>query len=214
MNAMGIRRTRAAVCLGYLCTVLANGCDDAAAAKSQPLAKVGAPCVQSHEAMPAFPGTAAEETNIELASPVCGGELRVSYHFRGRVGCPYGQTAEDIAALGATDPARCRVTNTAGSVTNEPVTVGVSPQLVDRPAAMSVYCSCQCSGSDPNREYCNCPTGMQCESIPSLGLPSTAVTSYCVRLDSLYVKTEVSTLECSRTSTDPATDCGNNRQNP
>ncbi len=214
MSSMGIERVGNAVtCLGLLCTLAAAGCTEADSTSEQSLARLGLPCVISSELEAGFSGFGIEEANVQYVSSLCGGELCVAYHFQGRASCPYGQSESDIQTLAATDPARCRVTDAMGKVTDQPVTVEVLPQLVDRRADKTVYCSCACSGTDPNRTYCTCPSGMQCEQL-SYALPESPFMGYCVRLDSLYARASVSTLACSRTSTDPTTDCAGNRQNP
>jgi hypothetical protein len=161
-----------------------------------------------------FAGYSADEIAVFCGEPGCTNwtdPVGIAYHFQGRVTCPYGQTETDIATLPATDKGRCRVPAADSVMTDEPVTVAVQPQLVDRPPSKTVYYSCACSGTDSTREYCSCPADMHCEQ---QGFALKTVTGFCVRDDSLYDRVTVSRVECSRFDTDPKTDCGNDRQNP
>jgi hypothetical protein len=197
-----------------LLALLALGCSgngsDNSVSKSSPSASVGAPCVPYDETIADY--TYGKLYGIDLAfdSLRCGEDFCVQHDFQGRVSCPYGQTAEDIQSLPANDPARCRVTDASGNVTDQPVMVPVLPQFVDRRAEKFVYCGCACSGTDNTAQYCTCPEGMQCQSV----IPFRAINGVCVRTDSLNASKTPATVTCSRTSTDPATDCGNGRRNP
>lgn len=179
---------------------------------------VGDPCVPEDEYSPSFGGFDETEVSVETRSFQCETRVCLVNHFRGRVSCPYGQTADDVASLPASDPARCRVPGT-----EEGVRVQVKPQLVQRAAAAyphgghgvreSVYCSCRCANADGRRndgkKYCDCPSGYDCQHlIDDLGLGDKEVTgSYCVKADSRYY---VADLECSA----PTKNCGLDGNNP
>jgi hypothetical protein len=194
------------------------GCsgDDETESKNE-LSKLGKPCteVMVDETEPTFSGYGVDELNLDCGASECRtsvGPFCLTYHFRGRVTCPYGQTESDTANLPATDPARCRVPRADGSMTTEPVQVAVIPQLAERRPEKTVYYTCACSGNDSTREYCSCPTAMHCEA--QAFTHQLGITGLCVRDDSAYEPTSSSKTECSISDTDPLADCGNNRQNP
>lgn len=215
------RRTRRkdAVCWASVVAFLAlpfgmaiMACSGKDAATVQATSLIGSPCVPYEETIAEFSGNGLG-MSMYLDAVACGGDICLSYYFQGRVTCPYGQTDQDIASLPATAPARCRLPDASGGMTQQPVTVSVSPQLVARRSETSVYCSCACSGTDSSQEYCTCPANMRCEPL-SIPNPKRTTTGICVRLDSLYDASATSQTTCGKTGTDPATDCGNGRQNP
>ena len=176
---------------------------------------VGAPCVPTNEQVANFSGFGVAEAVIETNSLQCTSKICVANHFQGRVTCPYGQTTTDIANLASDSPQRCRAATTNGTVGTVAVTAAVSPQLVARQAADAVICSCRCAGNDPGASYCTCPAGTTCTPlVPNLGLDGgTSITgSYCIKSGTEY-DASVPSVECSETSTDPNTDCGNGRKN-
>jgi hypothetical protein len=102
-----------------------------------------------------------------------------------------------------------------GTITAEPVVIPVPPQLVDRRAENTIFYTCACSGTDANREYCNCPSAMHCDTSFAGNLSfQPDITGLCVRDAAIYDPSSASSMECSLSSDDPATDCGNERQNP
>lgn len=203
-------------CFGVLVSIISGlglqiACSNDEAADTQ----LGLTCTRqaADEQEPAFAGYSASEVNLAFSSIAHRvDDFCLIYHFQGRSSCPYGQTETEIATLPATDPARCRVTTGDLSMTDQPVDVAVLPQLVDRPPEKTIYNSCACSGTDASQKYCDCPSGMHCESQPEH--PQTKITGVCVRDDSVYDTAARAGLECSKTDSDPSTDCGNNRQNP
>lgn len=178
--------------------------------KSPTVSSLGEPCIPFDESLPLFSTSAG--VTLYQHSTACGGEVCLAYQFQGRVTCPYGQSQADLTKP-ATDPARCRVTDATGKMTTAPVTVEVPPQLLDRRPEDSVYCTCACSGTEPDREYCSCPSDMVCEQLNAVG-PRMAVTGICVRRDAPYDPRTASTKTCSRDVSDPSSDCGNDRENP
>jgi hypothetical protein len=142
---------------------------------------VGDPCTPEDEYHADFSGFQDTEVNVESRSFQCETRVCLVNHFRGRVSCPYGQTADDITQV-PTDAAsnqRCTLPGT-----KDLVTVPVDPQYKARQAEDAVYCSCRCNGPDKNARYCECPEGYQCtqlvEAISGLGGGQLAG-SYCVR---------------------------------
>lgn len=135
---------------------------------------VGDPCVPEDEYSDTFSGFALSEISTESRSFQCQSRLCLVNHFQGRVSCPYGQAS---SAGGCTLP--------GGS---EPVRSIVKPQLLDRRADDSVYCSCRCAGDDPSARYCECPSGFSCSRVvPDFALGSDELPgSYCVRAGSEY----------------------------
>jgi hypothetical protein len=115
-------------------------------ASRAPGGAVGALCVPGDEARTTFGGFSAGEITVEGRFTACASELCLVHRFQGRVSCPYGQ--EDPA-----EPA-C-----FASSLGEPVSVPVPPQLVERPAADVVHCSCRCDGPEGTGPFCACPGG-------------------------------------------------------
>jgi hypothetical protein len=48
---------------------------------------------------------------------------------------------------------------------NDPVTVAVDYQLIERKTSQAVYCSCRCDGPQSNARYCECPSGYSCTKL-------------------------------------------------
>ena len=161
---------------------------------------VGDPCTPEDEYQAAFQGFSAAEVNIESRSFQCETRVCLVNHFQGRVSCPYGQTRAEIDSDADT---RCYVPGTS-----DPVTVEVKPQLVNRKAADTVYCSCRCDGPDPNGSYCECPSGYTCtELLKDIGLGDKELAgSYCIKDGTEYVSDAIgSGRECDRAKLE----CGN-----
>ena len=153
---------------------------------------VGDPCVPEDEYSATFSGFGEAEANVESQSLQCETRVCIVNHFRGRVTCPYGQTKDYLTANvsnannvdGTPDPASCY---TPGS-NAEAVKVAVDPQLLDRRAEDTVYCSCRCGGQDKSAKYCTCPSGYSCSSlVPDLGLGREQLAgSYCIKNGTQY----------------------------
>lgn len=150
---------------------------------------VGGPCVPPDESFAVFSGFAESEVSVYTGVEACASRLCVANHFRGRVSCPYGQTAEEAL----TDP-QCFLPGSDVAVTTK-----VEPQLVDRRADDVVTCSCRCDGPGPGN-YCACPTGTECVPlIRPLGLPGDAelAGSYCVPVGTAYDARSLDPTACS-----------------
>lgn len=187
---------------------------------------VGDPCIPEDEYRQNFNGFASSEVNIESKSFQCETRVCIVNHFQGRVSCPYGQKAADVeggaAPLPPDDPRRCRIPGTPGTTTSsidgsniDAITVPVDPQLVERNADNTVYCSCRCDGPDPNARYCECPSGYECtELVRELGLPGRAqlAGSYCVKAGTVYnPRGPLNSQTCTADREQP--ECGNG-ENP
>jgi hypothetical protein len=198
--------------------ILLAGCSGGDEPPSDAESNIGKPCLLEAEKHTNFDAFRADEVNLYCDAAGCWesvGPFCMSYYFQGRATCPYGQSEESIASLPATDPARCRVPSDDGTITAEPVTLAVAPQLVDRRAENTVFFTCACAGTDANREYCACPAAMHCDTSFAGKLSfQPDITGLCVRDDAVYEPASASMVECSMSSDDPATDCGNERQNP
>jgi hypothetical protein len=191
------------LCAGGVCTRTPTG--------AATLANSGASCLLHDELTAGFSGFDAKETNLEGQNPQCGSGDCLGYHFQGRASCPYGQASSELS-LPDLDPNRCRVPNVDGSSSADAVTVAVVPQLIARRALDTVYCSCQCAGPlFRDTSLCACPAGMECD--PVLEMMSGSV-SYCVKAGTLYDSSNLPSALCDKASIDPASDCGNARQNP
>ncbi len=189
---------------------------------------VGDPCVPEDEYQTEFGGYSVKEVNIESKSFQCTTRVCLVNHFQGRVTCPYGQTAADIAKYGPQDAHRCRIPGTDGSQKGDAIAVPVEGQLAGSPSSGgrraddTVYCSCRCDGPDPNARYCQCPSGYQCTQLVQdlgSGLGSTQLAgSYCVRNGTKY--SSVTTGSGSGPQCQFGTDksspqyCGNKGKNP
>jgi hypothetical protein len=131
---------------------------------------IGAACIPSGEAVATFSGFANTEVSVEIGSRQCSSGLCLANHFKGRVTCPYGQSA--------TDPTDCLLPGSG-----DPVQVQVEPQDSMRRSTESVYCSCRCAGPGPG-PFCACPQGFRCtELVDDIGLAgsSTIAGSYCIK---------------------------------
>lgn len=161
---------------------------------------VGDPCTPEDEYLPGFPGFSATEVNLESRSFQCETRVCLVNHFRGRVSCPLGQTAAAVQAQQQADanpdaPDACRI---PGS--KSPVTVPVNPQCSQRPADLTVYCSCRCAGpggvKDDGGKYCDCTEGYSCQEFKDFNVGEFVGSgqlqlrgSYCVKDDTQYVAT-------------------------
>lgn len=196
--------TLGAVALG----LMALGCDPGG---------VGDPCIPEDEYRQQVPGYAVTEVNVESRSFQCETRVCLVNHFQGRVSCPYGQTqdqADACAASGCTSAngVGCRVPGTNGEDPNDTIHVAVSPQLLERSADDSVYCSCRCDGPDSNARYCECPSGFACvELVEDLGLGGGQLAgSYCIKEGTRYNTGQKEGPECNPLQKN----CGNEGQNP
>jgi hypothetical protein len=93
------------------------------------------------------------------------------------------------------------VPGTDGSNDLDVVGVPVAPQIVDRQADRSVYCSCRCDGPDPNARYCECPSGYSCVNlVEDLKLGKGALQqlagSYCIKDGTQFDETEINREQC------------------
>jgi hypothetical protein len=157
------------VALGFLRSLAACSGETSDDATGKEPGGIGRPCLLVEESRTDFYGFSDQEIYAAgTTSDVCESELCLVNHFQGRVSCPYGQSAEQAAS----DPA-CFV---PGS--DEPIAVPVDPQIVARPPASTVTCSCQCGGLTDG-SLCDCPKGTVCAS----ALPLTGgedVPRYCM----------------------------------
>ena len=153
---------------------------------------VGDPCVPEDEYSATFSGFGEAEANVESRSFQCETRVCIANHFRGRVTCPYGQTKDYLTANaanaknvdGTPDPGLCYIPTSNADVVN----VAVDPQLLDRRAEDTVYCSCRCNGPDKSANYCTCPSGYSCSPlVPDLGFgQAELVGSYCMKNGTQY----------------------------
>jgi hypothetical protein len=160
---------------------------------------VGEPCTPEDEYQAAFSGFGVTEVNVESRSYSCETRVCLVNHFRGRVSCPYGQTAEEVAA----GTFKCKI---PGS--QDPVTAPVDPQLVRRKTSETVYCSCRCDGPESNARYCECPSGYGCVKLVDQVIPNVKgqlAGSYCIKDGTTYSQTADTGGPCSETSMN----CGN-----
>ncbi len=176
---------------------------------------VGDPCTPEDEYQVDFAGYSETEVNVESRSFQCETRVCLVNHFRGRVSCPYGQT--EATAVASTDLAQtpegtptgrsaCRIPGTTGANSYDRITVQVPPQIIERRADETVYCSCRCANADGSKDdgarYCDCPSGYSCKKlIDDLGFGKAQLAgSYCIKDSS------ITNGEPYRPS-DPKTDC-------
>jgi hypothetical protein len=187
------------VLLGGVLFAAAPGCGDEG---------VGDPCTPEQEYDPAFNGFDEKEVNVESKSFQCRTRICLVNHFRGRVSCPYGQSAE---GAGPGEAGNCTVPGSATAITGDPNDVRkkalVPPQCVDRAADKAVYCSCRCAdinGQKPgDQTFCDCPDGFTCTPlVTSIGKGNEGLTgSYCFENGTKYD----SNTACNQGDCDPVT---------
>lgn len=194
---------------------------------------VGDPCIPEDEYQLDFAGYSETEVNVESRSFQCETRVCLVNHFRGRSSCPYGQTqatadngtgkgADNVPEGQPTGGDACRIPGTSGKTVTDRIAVQVPPQISQRIADKTVYCSCRCANVDGSKDdgarYCDCPSGYECTKlIDDLGFGSTQLAgSYCVKDDSFSSDGKTPWLP-----NDPKTDCsvdtancGNNGANP
>lgn len=195
---------RAAVLVVVCVWAGVTGCDSATHAQ------VGTPCIPSSESDPTFLGH--DPQFLEVDPPgyagVDGAIVCLVDHFRGRVGCPYGQDATgtqlpavDGASGGPFPPGvgPC-VTPTGASVTGE-----VEPQCADRREADVVYWSCRCSNAagmtNDGNSYCTCPSDMVCGADPCVGLDDCVMLGMCRRQAAAYSMVTACATPCDPSTT-------------
>jgi hypothetical protein len=130
---------------------------------------LGDRCLPSEETREGFGSFLVAEVNLETPSADCASRQCLVHHFQGRSSCPYGQPDPRTPACFTPD--------------GDPVTVPVAPQLIARPPASAVLCSCRCDGPDDG-PFCACPRDFECRPlIEDLDLDHDRhlVGSYCVK---------------------------------
>lgn len=156
---------------------------------------VGDPCTPEDEFFGSFSGFSLSEVNVESRSFQCETRVCLVNKFQGRVSCPYGTNDPEDRDFSTVDHSEgCEVPGFGG-----PVEVAVLPQRTERPPGQAVYCSCRCSGDDPNARYCDCPSGFSCEEVVvSSGGSSQGQLAggYCIRSNSDVDPNDVATDEC------------------
>jgi hypothetical protein len=175
---------------------------------------VGDPCTPEQEYNADFNGFEEKEVNVESRSFQCRTRVCLVNHFRGRVSCRYGQSADGTAPTNANP---CTVPGTETPVTGNAADTRkkgqVPAQCVDRSADKTVYCSCRCAdinGNRPgNQAFCDCPDGFTCEPlVTSIGQGNEGLTgSYCIKAGTRYDATTACTQgDCD--PNDPQRKCG------
>jgi hypothetical protein len=151
---------------------------------------VGDPCIPNLEYSPDTDTPAETGADVEDRSFQCETRVCLTNHFRGRVSCPFGNSA-GRSAIGHTNAdlpnkdeaeAECYVPGTRVKVNSQ-----VQPQCLANKD--NVYCSCRCGGDSNNAAnkgvtYCECPEGFECAEVTSAILPGSAFKpkdKYCVR---------------------------------
>lgn len=181
---------------------------------------IGDPCTPEQEYNADFLGFDEKEVNVESKSFQCRTRLCLVNHFRGRVSCPYGQSAEGQGPPGGTN---CTIPGSDTPIVGEKLPDSdefvdtrrkstVAAQCVDRAADKAVYCSCRCAdinGQRPSdQNFCDCPDGFQCERlVTSIGQGNEGLTgSYCIKANTKYDPTTACTQgECDLN--DPSRNC-------
>jgi hypothetical protein len=162
-------------------TIVVGACNigEVTAATPPPgFAPLGTECLPSVEKDTDFPGFPLGGTSVEFGNAACGTGICVVNHLQGRVSCPYGQSEEVLES----NPA-CFVPNS-----DEPVTVGVAPQFLERRSNSTATCSCRCDGPGPG-PFCHCGRGQSCyPMIAAHGFPGEDdyVGSYCAPAGTQY----------------------------
>jgi hypothetical protein len=181
------------------------GCSSATES-NEPGASIGSPCAPRGELDPAFNDYDERTVILEpLSSPLRSGDLVcLTYHFRGRTTCPYGQAKDGSVPLGATP---CTTPN------GEPVLGGavdpsrgreVRAQCADRRPADTVFWSCRCANTagrtDDGDTYCACPGATSCQLVPSVLGADAMPGGYCVKNGSGYDEATACSAVCDPAS--------------
>jgi hypothetical protein len=160
---------------------------------------VGDPCTPEEEFLNDFTGFSAIEASVQSRSYECETRVCLVNKFQGRVSCPYG-TNGDAYEPGTPETVEhgypCQV---PGAVAGTNTIVPVQAQLTERPPEDAVYCSCRCSGADPNARYCECPSGFECTDIGLTNVTQRGgeiTGSYCVRSGTNVDRVTISLQEC------------------
>jgi hypothetical protein len=144
---------------------------------------------------------AASENEVVMEGDPSEGSVCIANHFRGRVDCPYGQSAADYASylegsIAPNDGRLCRVSETTNVVEG-----AIVPQLFERRASLTVYRSCRCADVDGNRtneSYCECPSNYSCAPfLEDLGFNDPNAGSYCIKNGTVY-DPSLTVTACSR----------------
>jgi hypothetical protein len=169
---------------------------------------VGDPCTPEQEYDPTFNGFDEKEVNVESKSFQCRTRICLVNHFRGRVSCPYGQTADSSPPSPATP---CTIPGSTTPITGDPNDIRkkalVAAQCVDRASDKAVYCSCRCAdinGAKPgDQTFCDCPDGFSCTPlVTSIGKGNEGLTgSYCIKNGTKYDNNTA----CNQGDCDPVT---------
>jgi hypothetical protein len=172
---------------------------------------VGDPCTPEQEYDSTFLGFSQKQVNVESKSFQCQTRVCLVNHFRGRVSCPYGQTA---TGQGISSGA-CSLPGTQGGtvegVANSPEGKRVDPQCLNRTADKTVYCSCRCANSkgatDDGANYCACPDGFACQQlVDPTGQGNEGLTGgYCIKTGTEYNAAVDCTGDCDKSN--PKTQC-------
>lgn len=157
--------------------------------------RLGDPCIPSNE-NGGLTDLSATEVLLDMGTPECGEDLCLANHFQGRVTCPYGQTLDEAAEWEtATDwSTRCSLPGTDGSDPGDRIQRAVQPQVIARPAADTVHCSCRCANDDGRTDdgdsYCTCPADLVCvHLVDDIGIdtPEPELSgSYCIKPGAEY----------------------------
>ena len=172
---------------------------------------VGDPCTPEQEYDSTFLGFSQKQVNVESKSFQCQTRVCLVNHFRGRVSCPYGQTAtgQGISSGGCALPGTQGGTVTG--VANSPEGARVDPQCLNRTADKTVYCSCRCANSkgatDDGANYCACPDGFACQQlVDPTGQGNEGLTGgYCIKTGTEYNTAVDCTGDCDKSN--PKTQC-------
>jgi hypothetical protein len=152
-------------------------------------ALVGEHCTPDSEDAEYFSGFSTDEVNFGLQDTDCASRICLSFHFRGRMTCPYGQSDPGMADPSSPEERFCHFAGVSDP--QHRVAVPVGPQCTQRRASQAVFCSCRCGGGEPGASYCACPAGTHC--VVGVGFgdrlrdPEHLVGDYCIRDDADYV---------------------------
>lgn len=145
---------------------------------------VGDPCTPEEEYDENFSGFDVGEVSVQSRSYECQTRVCLVNKFQGRVSCPYGANGPNVDGMAPPTVDHGFQCQIPSAVEGTYTSIAVEPQLLDRPPEVGVYCSCRCSGPDPNARYCECPNGFECADIglTNSTLAGLAITgNYCVK---------------------------------
>lgn len=152
---------------------------------------VGDPCIPELEYDPTFNAFTLGDVYLESKSFQCQTRLCLVNHFRGRLTCPYGQSAKGEPPTGSGNSCSLPGGNCGKDKTQCIVgkngNAEVPAQCANHRSDLAVFCSCRCQNefgkTDDGANYCSCPDGYKCSQlVQPTALGNEGLTGgYCIK---------------------------------